>query len=285
MTDQRRQELFRDAEPAADSGTFRVVAAMGGFAILVAVGWIAISLSEVREDLRGLQKDETRRVVVLNAEVESLRRETRAEFQSVKNALSGVWHQHKPAELEVMGFLASLDPAQRESILSRVESLESGKDSAGSSASSNERENGEEAVLVSPAKPVLVSPARHESEAEGPEDSEKNQSENEGPLPKTESPAREESGLPAEKVRSLEGGEQGAPGSPGAPDSSGVGREAVGEVEEGAAETTEYVIKPGDSLSRIALKHGISSRALAEENGITDPNKIRVGQVLKIPKE
>ena len=100
MTDQRRQELFRDAEPAADGGTFRVVAAMCGFAILVAVGWVAISLNEVREDLRTLQKDESRRLVVLSADMESLRRESQAKMESVNNALSEIWHQHKPAELE-----------------------------------------------------------------------------------------------------------------------------------------------------------------------------------------
>ena len=98
MTDQRRQELFRDAEPAADGGTFRVVAAMCGFAILVAVGWIAISLNEDREELRTLQKDESRRLVVMSADLESLRRETQENMASVKNALNDICHQHKPAE-------------------------------------------------------------------------------------------------------------------------------------------------------------------------------------------
>ena len=45
----------------------------------------------------------------------------------------------------------------------------------------------------------------------------------------------------------------------------------------------EYTIQPGDSLSGIAFKHQVSSSALAEANGITNPNRIRVGQVLKIP--
>ncbi len=284
MTDQRRQELFRDAEPAADGGTFRVVVAMGGFAILVAVGWIAISLNEFREDLRRLQKDETRRVVVLSADVESLRRETQEEFNSVKNALSGVWHQHKPAELEVMGFLASLDPVERKSILSGLESLDSGKDSSERSISSSDRVDTEKPVLVSPAKPVLVSPANPGLESESSEGSEKNGSGGERLFPEGESP-EEERGLPAEKAGGLEGGEQGSPGSPGAPDSSELERQAGGEAGESSVETREYVIQPGDSLSRIALKHGLSAGVLADANGITDPNKIRVGQVLKIPEE
>ena len=39
----------------------------------------------------------------------------------------------------------------------------------------------------------------------------------------------------------------------------------------------------GDSLSRIASRHGLSQRELAELNGIKDPNKLRVGQQIVIP--
>ncbi|MBR1835849.1 MAG: LysM peptidoglycan-binding domain-containing protein [Kiritimatiellae bacterium] len=44
-----------------------------------------------------------------------------------------------------------------------------------------------------------------------------------------------------------------------------------------------YVVQSGDILGRIAQKHGVSTKALAEANGISDPSKIRVGQKLKIP--
>ena len=282
MTDQRRQELFRDAEPAADGGTFRVVAAMCGFAILVAVGWIAISLNEVREDLRTLQKDESRRLVVLSADVESLRRETQEKMGSVNNALSEIWHQHKPAELEVMGFLASLDPAERESMRVALKSLEARKDSSGSSLVADDRGVAEDPVLISPTKPVLVSPSRPPVEVREPETSE---SENENLSPEAEPSDGQKRGVPAENSGGLESPEQGSSGSPGTPESLGPERDAVEEFDEGSAAIRDYVIQPGDSLSRIALKHRISSRALAEANGITDPNKIRVGQVLKIPEE
>ncbi len=282
MTNQRRQELFQDAEPAADGGTFRVVAAMCGFAILVAVGWIAISLNEVREDLRTLQKDESRRLVVLSADVESLRRETQEKMGSVNNALSEIWHQHKPAELEVMGFLASLDPAERESMRVALESLEARKDSSGSSLIAGDRDVTEDPVLISPIKSVLVSPSRPPVEVREPETSE---SENESLSPEAEPSNGQKRGVPAEKASGLESPEQGPSGSPGTPDSLGPERDAVEEFDESSAAIRDYVIQPGDSLSRIALKHRISSRALAEANGITDPNKIRVGQVLKIPEE
>ena len=279
MTDQRRQELFRDAEPAADGGTFRVVAAMCGFVMLVAVGWIAISLNEVREDLRTLQKDESRRLVVLSADVESLRRETQEKMGNVNNALSEIWHQHKPAELEVMGFLASLNPAERESMRIALESLEGRKDSSGSSLVADDRDVAEAPVLISPTKPVLVSPSRSPVEVREPETGE---SENESLPLEAEPSDTQRGGVSAENAGGLESLGQG---SPGGADSLGPERDAVKEFDEGSAAMRDYVIQPGDSLSRIALKHRISSRALAEANGITDPNKIRVGQVLKIPEE
>jgi LysM repeat protein len=44
-----------------------------------------------------------------------------------------------------------------------------------------------------------------------------------------------------------------------------------------------YVVRKGDSLSRIADAHGVSMGELAAVNGIRNPNKIRVGQELTLP--
>jgi LysM repeat protein len=44
-----------------------------------------------------------------------------------------------------------------------------------------------------------------------------------------------------------------------------------------------YTIKKGDSLKAIAIKHKMTTAALASANGIKDANKIFVGQRLKIP--
>lgn len=44
-----------------------------------------------------------------------------------------------------------------------------------------------------------------------------------------------------------------------------------------------YVVQNGDSLSVIAKRHGVSTRQLADLNGIKDPSKVRVGQKLIIP--
>jgi LysM repeat protein len=44
-----------------------------------------------------------------------------------------------------------------------------------------------------------------------------------------------------------------------------------------------HVVQRGENLYRIALRYGVSLSALASVNGISNPNLIYVGQVLKIP--
>jgi soluble lytic murein transglycosylase-like protein len=44
-----------------------------------------------------------------------------------------------------------------------------------------------------------------------------------------------------------------------------------------------YVVRPGDTLSGIAGRLGVSVTALAEANGITDPNRVFAGQTLEVP--
>lgn len=44
-----------------------------------------------------------------------------------------------------------------------------------------------------------------------------------------------------------------------------------------------YTVKEGDTLSSIANAYGMTSQELAAYNNITDPNNLRIGQVIKIP--
>ncbi len=44
-----------------------------------------------------------------------------------------------------------------------------------------------------------------------------------------------------------------------------------------------YTVMPGDTLGSIAQRHGVKSGDLGVLNNITDPRKLRVGQVLKLP--
>ena len=46
---------------------------------------------------------------------------------------------------------------------------------------------------------------------------------------------------------------------------------------------TTYVVRPGDTLSAIATRHGTTVSALAQANHISNPNMIRIGQLLRIP--
>jgi LysM repeat protein len=50
---------------------------------------------------------------------------------------------------------------------------------------------------------------------------------------------------------------------------------------ETAAKT--YKIKPGDSLSGIAERFGTTTKKLMNLNGIADADRIRIGQVIKLP--
>lgn len=46
---------------------------------------------------------------------------------------------------------------------------------------------------------------------------------------------------------------------------------------------TTYVVQPGDNLFRIALRYNMSYLYLARYNNISDPSRIYVGQVIRIP--
>lgn len=46
---------------------------------------------------------------------------------------------------------------------------------------------------------------------------------------------------------------------------------------------TIYVVKSGDTLSKIASKYGTTYKTLADLNGIKKPDKINVGQKIAIP--
>jgi LysM repeat protein len=47
--------------------------------------------------------------------------------------------------------------------------------------------------------------------------------------------------------------------------------------------TKTYVVKKGDTLGKIADKHGVSTRSLIQENGLENPDRIEIGQKISIP--
>lgn len=44
-----------------------------------------------------------------------------------------------------------------------------------------------------------------------------------------------------------------------------------------------HTVQSGDTLASIAARYGTTAQAIADANGLSDPNQIRVGQVLVIP--
>jgi soluble lytic murein transglycosylase-like protein len=53
----------------------------------------------------------------------------------------------------------------------------------------------------------------------------------------------------------------------------------------GGAASADYEVRRGDTLSAIARQHGTSVAALAELNGLSDPNRILAGQRLDLPSQ
>ena len=45
----------------------------------------------------------------------------------------------------------------------------------------------------------------------------------------------------------------------------------------------KHTVQDGETLSGIALRYGVSVQVLADTNGISDPDMIRIGQTLTIP--
>ena len=60
--------------------------------------------------------------------------------------------------------------------------------------------------------------------------------------------------------------------------------EPVPVVRPAPADSGWYIVQAGDILGRIAAKHGVSRQAILDANpSIKDPNKLRIGQKIKIP--
>jgi LysM repeat protein len=51
----------------------------------------------------------------------------------------------------------------------------------------------------------------------------------------------------------------------------------------GSTSKRTYIVKAGDTLTSIAIKHGTTVAAIASLNNITNINNISVGQLLYIP--
>jgi LysM repeat protein len=73
----------------------------------------------------------------------------------------------------------------------------------------------------------------------------------------------------------------GVPSTPYTPDQPAASAKAEPPVDTRGASV--YKVKPGDMLSKIAYRNGISSKELAEYNSLSSPDALRVDQTLLIP--
>ncbi|HEY8486099.1 MAG TPA: LysM domain-containing protein, partial [Limnochordales bacterium] len=103
--------------------------------------------------------------------------------------------------------------------------------------------------------------------------------------PVPQAPAAGPGGQPAPLAAAADPGGAGAAGS-AAQARAAAGMTGSPAPAQGAGQDETYSVQPGDTLWALAGRfYGEPSRArwLAEHNGIRDPNRIRVGQVIRLP--
>lgn len=61
-------------------------------------------------------------------------------------------------------------------------------------------------------------------------------------------------------------------------------QKAFDEIFDFSKEMTKYKVKKGDTLGKIAKAHGTSIRRIAQINNIKNPNRLKIGQKLLIPR-
>ena len=64
---------------------------------------------------------------------------------------------------------------------------------------------------------------------------------------------------------------------------AGVGASSTGSVSSSSGSGSGYTVRAGDTLDAIGRRYGVSARAIASANGITNPGMISVGTSLSIP--
>lgn len=73
-------------------------------------------------------------------------------------------------------------------------------------------------------------------------------------------------------------------GMAGGGDASPSGRAAAAPQDGRPSGGTVHIVRRGENLFRLALRYGVSLRALAQANGLSNPNYVVAGQSLRIPE-
>jgi len=107
-------------------------------------------------------------------------------------------------------------------------------------------------------------------------------------VPPTAQPQGTATGKPAQVAGST-GQSQTAAGPPSGTQAVGRSQSSQAATDSGARSSTAqrpstYVVRRGDKLSSIATAHGVKVRDLVQANPSIDPDRLRVGQTIKIPQ-
>jgi LysM repeat protein len=245
-----------------------------GFVILMALIATATVLLKVRNDLfalkvvvaggaSGAPKADDEQMGALRAEMaaltDKLEESTRGEAASedrfvIKQALAKLLHQHEAGSTEVSDLIGGLTGEQRLAFMSELGAADP---TAGHGALRKEiasiHKEGSNGNGENPEPPTPTpTPPNPTPTPPNPTPTPPNPTPTPNPTPPNLTPTPPEP--------------EPLPGPAPAP-----------------ADFKEYTVVSGDTMSRIARKHGVTPEEIANANGISDPNKIGVGDVLKIP--
>jgi LysM repeat protein len=276
---------FRSPQQEESSGAgFRIMTGLVGFVILMALIATATVLLKVRNDLfalkvvvaggaSGAAKVDDEEMGTLRAEMaaltDKLEESTRGEAASedrfvIKQALAKLLHQHEAGSTEVSDLIGGLTGEQRLAFMSELGAADptAGHGALRKEIASIHKEgsngNGEnpEPPTPTPTPPTPTpTPPNPTPTPPTPTPTPPNPT----PTPPTPTPTPPNPTPTPPEPEPL-------PGPAPAP-----------------ANFKEYTVVSGDTMSRIARKHGVTLEAIAKANEISDPNKIGVGDVLKIP--
>jgi LysM repeat protein len=261
-------------EEESSSGTgFRMMMGMVGFVILIALITIAMALRKLRTEHFGLRDavvggagravqidDET--IQSLRAEVEALSEKLESANSAeaamdrliIKEALAKLLHQHEAGSTEISDLIGGLTDQERLTFMTEFGTADPSAGHAGIreqiAAVHEGNGHGTEVEPTPPPTPELPSTPEPTLTPEPPPTPE--------PTLTPEPPPTPEPPLTPEPTLT--------PEPPPLP-----------------ADFTEYTVKSGDILSRIARNHGVTLDSIQKANGVINPDKIKVGDVLKIP--
>lgn len=305
MSSKSSHGTFRNSRNGGFGLGFLVIA--GVIAAVILVGMIAISTAvlKLRDDLKAYKSEQagsgpavassgiseelfTETVQELRAEISDLQRsefasdDAQKALKEIVKGLAVLLHQHDRDEESLLPLLSALSPDEKRKFLLHL----AGEDPKGghtalrkeiASVSSNNPVTGTE-PLPSELPTHVEGETPLPGPGTGPDEGTPGVTPGPGPIISNPNGTSTEENDPEEDNRDPENENE---------------NENENETEENPGENVpapptgtklvDYTVKSGDTLSRIARNHGTTAEEIQKANGISNPNRIRVGLVLKVP--